>query len=113
MAYAFDTGAVVLGMGIGAAALGAWIGVSNANTGNEPEPGWEWMPGTIIEPHFQGTEVAIRLRHLLQTQPHCLGLGIPEGLALALGPEGQVETVGDGEVTVVISQNVIGQNAAV
>jgi cyanophycinase len=105
LAYAFETGAVVVGAGIGAAALGAWV-ASDASIG--AEPGLGWLPGAIIEPHFRGTETAIELRRLLQAQPNCLGLGIPEGIALALGPEGQVETVGDGEITVVI-----GQNAAV
>jgi cyanophycinase-like exopeptidase len=32
-----------------------------------------------------------------------LGLGIPEGVALALGPDGQVETWGEGNVTVVVA----------
>ena len=31
-----------------------------------------------------------------------LGLGIPEQTALALGPEGQVETWGTGQVTAVV-----------
>jgi cyanophycinase len=109
LAYAFDIGAVVVGTGIGAAAMGAWVAsdASVDTTGVGAEPGLEWLPGTIVEPHFRGTKTAVELRRLLQAQPNCLGLGIPKGTALALGPEGQVETVGDGEITVVIGQNVV------
>ena len=35
---------------------------------------------------------------------NCFGLGIPTGMALALGPDGQVVTVGDGQVTMVVGE---------
>lgn len=103
LAHAFEAGAVVVGMGIGATALGAWV-ASGVDAGDvaEAEPGWGWLPGAIVEPHFLGTKVATRLRRLLHIHPNSLGLGVPDGLALALGPEGQVETIGDGEITAVL-----------
>jgi cyanophycinase len=100
MGYAFNDGATVVGMGAGAIALGAWAG--DQNTTNQIEPGWGWLPNVAVEPHFAGTESSDRLRGLLSTHPNCLGLGIPTGVALALGPNSRVKTVGEGQVTVVL-----------
>lgn len=101
LARAFDGGAVIVGMGAGAIALGAWA--ADPAEPERAEPGWGWLPEIIVETHFTGTETAGRLRSLLDAQPDCLGLGIPEQAALALGPAGQVESVGQGQVTVVVS----------
>jgi cyanophycinase len=101
MAQTFEEGAVIVGMGAGAAALGAWV--EDPETPDRAEPGLDWLPDVIISPHFEGTEVAHRLRHLLSLRPSCLGLGIPEQTALGLGPAGEVENIGPGQVTVVVS----------
>ena len=100
LARAFDDGAVIVGMGAGAIALGAWI--ADPDNPGRAEPGWGWLPDVVVEPHFIGTEAAGRLKSLLNTQSACLGLGIPEQSALALGPAGEVENVGPGQVTVVL-----------
>jgi cyanophycinase len=100
--YAFGDGATIVGMGAGAIALGAWA--ADQDTSSQIEPGWGWLPGAIVEPHFVGTESSNRLRSLLNAHPDCLGLGIPAGVALALGPDGRVETVGEGQVTVVLGK---------
>jgi cyanophycinase len=102
LGYAFDDGAAIVGMGAGAIALGAWV--AEQNGASQIEPGWGWLPGAIVEPHFAGTESSSRLRGLLNAHPDCLGLGIPNGVALALGPDGRVETVGEGQVTVVLGK---------
>lgn len=101
LARTFADGAVVLGMGAGATALGAWV--ADPEAPGHAEPGWGWLPSVILAPHFRGARMADQLRALLNRQPNCLGLGIPEQTALALGPEGQVENVGAGQVTVVVS----------
>ncbi|MFW6135883.1 MAG: Type 1 glutamine amidotransferase-like domain-containing protein [Chloroflexota bacterium] len=107
MARAFEEGAVILGMGAGAAAFGAWVedpqADDRAEPGSDVRAGLAWLHGVIIAPHFAGAEVAHRLRHLLDLKPNCLGLGIPERTALGLGPAGEVENVGAGQVTVVVS----------
>lgn len=107
MARTFQVGAVIVGTGAGAAAFGTWIedpeAEDRAEPGSDVRAGLGWLPGVIVAPHFQGAEVADRLRHLLDLEPSCLGLGIPEGTALALGPAGEVENVGPGQVTVVVS----------
>lgn len=99
---AFDNGASIVGMGSGAVALGAWVASQDAT--GQGVAGWGWLPGVIVEPHFTGTESSDRLRSLLNTHPNCLGLGIPDGTALALGPNGRVETLGEGQVTVVLGK---------
>jgi cyanophycinase-like exopeptidase len=98
----FQYGAAVLGMGAGAIALGAWVAASDYP--ERAEPGWGWLPGAIAEPRFTGSGSAGRLHGLVNTHPDCLGLGIPKRVALALGPDGRVETVGEGQITVVLSK---------
>ena len=100
MTQAFEDGAAIVGVGAGAIALGAYV--ADHQTPTQTEIGWGWLQGIIVEPHFTGTESAARLRAMLSAHPDCLGLGIPDGVALALGPDGRVETVGKGQVTVVV-----------
>lgn len=99
---AFSDGASVMAVGTAAIALGAWV-AGPGETGHS-ERGWGWVHDAIIEPHFAGTKSAVRLRSQLGIHPECLGLGVPENTALALGPTGRVETVGEGQVTVVLAQ---------
>jgi cyanophycinase-like exopeptidase len=102
MIQAFEGGAVIVGMGAGAAVLGAWIEDSRTPFGGAPRtvPALSWLPNVIVVPHFLGAD---QLRGLLDLQPDCFGLGIPERVGLGLGPDGQVENVGPGQVTVVVS----------
>lgn len=100
LAQAFETGAAVAGVGAGAAALGAWV--ASPNTHRQGQPAWGWLPNIIVEPHFIKTEATSRLASLLNAHPDCLGLGLPDGLGLGLGPDGRVMTLGRGSATVVI-----------
>jgi cyanophycinase len=102
LSHAFGDGCTIAGMGAGAIALGAWV--ADQDIADQAEPGWGWLPDTIVESHFAGTESSNRLCSLLNTHPNCLGLGIPISTALALGPDGRVETVGEGQVTVVLGK---------
>lgn len=102
--YSTLQGLIVVGAEGGAAALGAWaVG---------PPPDWYiaiglgFLPQTVIVPHFTRTAESPVLTQLGQLGPRVLGLGIPADAALALGPEGQVETWGAGEVTAVLSADV-------
>lgn len=103
MAQAFERGAVVAAFGRAAIALGAWVAGSDAL--NRIEPGLGWLPQIVVEPHFEGTASATRLRAILAEYPGHLGMGLPDGVALALGPEGRVETLGDEQVTMVLGPN--------
>ena len=99
---AFLQGATVLGFGAGAAALGAWVFAPE--DASPVQPGWGWLPNAAISPHFVDTVSAPQLRDWLAKHPDQLGLGIPDGLALGLGPSGRVVTVGEGEITVIVQQ---------
>ena len=63
--------------------------------------GLGFLMNAVVAPHFTRTEDSI-LQHVPQELPDMLGLGIPNQTALALGPEGQVETWGTGQVTAVV-----------
>jgi hypothetical protein len=94
-------GLTLIGSGAGATALGRWV--------FSPQPpyhqaiGLGFVLNAVIAPHFAGTENSPILRALPQIGENLLGLGIPDGVALALGPGGQVETWGEGRVTAVVT----------
>ena len=102
MIQTFREGATILGMGSGASALGAWT--MDPKGTRRPEPGLGLLQGAIVKAHFADTRSSTQLRRLLLAHPDCAGLGIPDGVALALGPGRRVETVGDGQVTVILNQ---------
>ena len=97
VAAAYASGAVIVGMSAGAIALGAW-GVS-ADPGVGVLKGWGWLPNAIVAPHYTPAR-SDALRAALIERPQLLGLGIPDDVALALGPDGEVQTWGSTQVTV-------------
>jgi len=101
VAEAFARGALVVGIGGGAAPLGEWV--LQIEEAREGERGWGWIRDAVVVPRFVGAEQEPWLQALLRRWPGILGLGIPEGTALALGPDGQVETWGEEKVTVVVA----------
>jgi cyanophycinase len=101
---AFDDGAPVVAAGLAAAAMGAWV--ADPGGSGSDEPGWNWVRSVIVEPRFAGSKIARSLSRGLTVHPDCLGLGIPRDAALALGPDGRVETLGPGQPTVVLGEHV-------
>ncbi len=99
--YSTLQGLTLIGSGGGAVALGMWA------IGPAPQylqtQGLGLLQNAVIVPHFTRTENSVVLRCLPQLKPRSLGLGIPDGTALAFGPQGQVETWGTGQVTAVVS----------
>ena len=96
---AFAAGAVIVAEGEAACALGAWgLGADGVI-----RAGWDWLPDTLIRPSFDDA-AATALRNAIKSKPACLGMGIPRGVALALGPENQVQTLSASgqQVTVVL-----------
>jgi hypothetical protein len=89
----------LVGIGGAASTLSRWA------IGPAPEhlqaKGLGFVMNAVVAPHFTRTEASI-LQHVPQELPDMLGLGIPDETALALGPEGQVETWGPGQVTAVV-----------
>ena len=94
-------GLTLIGSGGGAVALGTWA------IGPAPQylqaQGLGLLQNAVVVPHFTRTEDSVVLRGLSQLGSGLLGLGIPDGTALAFGPQGQVETWGTGQVTAVVS----------
>ena len=84
LAAAYEAGAVVVAAGAAACALGAW------GMCEQEIVGWGWLPDALIFPH---TTEASTLREAVKAHPECLGLGIPQDTALALGPDNQVQTL--------------------
>jgi cyanophycinase-like exopeptidase len=100
IAEAFDSGAVIVGASVGAMLLGKW-GLSNSN--GKVYRGWGWVPDAVVVPHYT-PERSDEVRSSLRRYPEALALGIPDNVALALGPEGELETWTDtgSQVTVTI-----------
>ena len=97
---AFERGAVVLGIGQGAAILGSHL---------SGQAGIGWIDGAAVMSHYEQESAPARLRELLQEHPDAYGLGIATGSALALGPEGRIEAWGAGKVTVTLGRNLTTQ----
>jgi cyanophycinase-like exopeptidase len=110
LGMAFEDGATVIAQGSAATALGAWV-ASDEHPGSD-ERGLEWVLNVILEPAFSATASAHRLRQLLVAHPDCLGVGIPLCSALALGPDGRVETIGPEQITVVLGPRVAAVGGA-
>jgi cyanophycinase-like exopeptidase len=93
MKAAYARGAVILGIGAGAAALGSFL---------EGARGLGWVANAIIMPNYELPERAAALRRLLAAHPSAYGIGIGSRSALALGAQGQVELWGERQVTILL-----------
>jgi hypothetical protein len=83
---ALDDGSVIVASGAAADALGEVLVDSNGL----PHPGLGWIPAAVIQARFQPQQAC----PILTTRPGLFRFGIPEGAALALGPEGERELWG-------------------
>ncbi|MBN1487791.1 MAG: Type 1 glutamine amidotransferase-like domain-containing protein [Anaerolineae bacterium] len=103
--HSFSTfqGLMVVGDGEGAAALGTWF--TNPQNRQQLNPGLNFLHNIIAIPHFTSTEETLDIREALKARPGHLALGIPNGMALALGPQGQVESWGTGQITAIVHTN--------
>lgn len=99
LAEAFDSGAVIVGAGAGAMMLGTW-GL-HPSTG-KVLPGWGWISDSLIVPHY-APERAVHIRTALQRYPETVALGVPDNVALAFGPDGEVETWTDTELQATVT----------
>ncbi len=99
IAAAFDGGAVIAGASAGAMLLGRW-GVSTEQ--GKISPGWGWISDALIVPHYSAERTPY-VRAALQRYPDAIALGIPDEVALALGPEGEVATWTDTDQQVTVT----------
>jgi cyanophycinase len=95
VAMAYERGAVVVGMSAGAIAL-AERGLSLSAGVLE---GWGWAERLLVSVHH-GPSRHEEFSEAMRDYAGLLAAGIPEETALALGPHGEVEVWGTGEVVV-------------
>lgn len=95
---AFETGAVVLAEGSAAMALGAWV----VTAGGQVLAGLDWLEHALVVPGVTAVAQSAPARIVLQAQPAAIAVGVGFGSALALGPDGEVEPWGQGQVTVAL-----------
>jgi hypothetical protein len=95
---AFSQGATLYTVGMSVPMLGARVFYSDSWSA-----GFGWLAQSVIMPGYT-TEQADRLRDWVQAYPEGYGLGLGEGAALALGPQGEVEVWGNGAITVSLGQ---------
>jgi len=100
-------GAVVGGTSAGASALSAHM-VAFGGPGEVPKQrlahmsaGLGLLPGAVIDQHFSQRNRLGRLLLLVAESPSQLGIGIDEDTAAVISPDGVLEVLGKGTVTVV------------
>jgi cyanophycinase len=103
----FREGAVVAGTSAGASAMSSHM-IAFGASGATPKQrmatiaaGLGVLPGVIVDQHFQQRNRLGRLLSLIAQNPSLLGIGIDEDTAGVVGPDGVLEVIGRGSLTVV------------
>lgn len=95
---AYENGAVVLVEGPGVMVFGAWVMLDEGGI----TTGFEWLQSALIVPGVESVADAAVTKIVMDLQPATLAVGVGAGSALALGPDGQVETWGHQQVTIAL-----------
>ncbi len=95
MQAAFENGALVLLEGAAALAFAGWL-----IEDDEVEIGLEWLIGALVLVGVRNA--APYAKPVLDVQPTAIAVAIMPDSALALGPDGEIEIWGLGEVTVAL-----------
>ncbi|MCA0452737.1 MAG: hypothetical protein LCI00_02030 [Chloroflexi bacterium] len=101
MQKAFENGAVVLLEGSSASVFGTWILLNSG----EIRQGIGWVSQVFVLPGVTAVAQSEAGRTALAEESSALAIGIGEGSALALGPDGEVEPWGGREVTVALGRS--------
>jgi len=103
----FQGGATVAGTSAGASAMSSHM-IAFGASGATPKhrmaqiaAGLGLLPDVIVDQHFQQRNRLGRLLSLIAQNPSLLGLGVDEDTAGVVGPDGILEVIGRGSVTVV------------
>lgn len=96
---AYENGAIVLVEGQSAMVFGEWVVRQDGTL----TAGLEWLAGAIVAPGV--TDAGAWAREVLMTEGLAYVVGIGAGTALALGPDGELEVWGKGEVTVALGRS--------
>jgi len=103
----FQAGAVVGGTSAGASAMSTHM-IAFGGSGGTPKhrmaalaAGLGVLPSVIVDQHFQQRNRYGRLLSVIAQNPSLLGIGIDEDTAGVVGPDGVMEIIGRGSVTIV------------
>jgi len=103
----FRHGAVVAGTSAGASAMSSHM-IAFGASGATPKvrmaqiaAGLGLLPGVIVDQHFQQRNRYGRLLSVIAQNPSLLGLGVDEDTAGVVGPDGVMEVIGRGSVTII------------
>ena len=103
----FRDGAVVGGTSAGASAMSTHMIAFGASGGTPKHrmaalaAGLGVLPSVIIDQHFQQRNRLGRLLSVIAQNPSLLGLGVDEDTAGVVGPDGVMEVIGRGSITIV------------
>ena len=103
----FREGAAIAGTSAGASALSSHMIAFGASGGTPKHrmaalaAGLGVLPSVIIDQHFQQRNRLGRLLSVIAQNPSLLGLGIDEDTAGVVGPDGVMEVIGRGSITIV------------
>ncbi len=103
----FRAGAVVAGTSAGASAMSSHMIAFGASGGTPKHrmaalaAGLGVLPSVIVDQHFQQRNRYGRLLSVIAQTPSLLGLGVDEDTAGVVGPDGVMEVIGRGSVTII------------
>jgi cyanophycinase len=103
----FRAGAVVAGTSAGASAMSSHMIAFGASGGTPKHrmaalaAGLGVLPSVIVDQHFQQRNRYGRLLSVIAQNPSLLGIGVDEDTAGVVGPDGVMEVIGRGSVTIV------------
>jgi len=107
----FREGAVVAGTSAGASAMSSHMIAFGASGGTPKHrmaalaAGLGVLPSVIVDQHFQQRNRYGRLLSVIAQNPSLLGLGVDEDTAGVVGPDGVMEVIGRGSVTIIDGAN--------
>lgn len=95
---AFENGAVVLAEGPAAMTFGAWL----LQDDGQINSGFGWLSSGLIVPGIASVSESPVTRIVMAAQPSAIAIGIGAESALALGPDGEVQTWGEQQVSIAL-----------
>jgi hypothetical protein len=94
---ALNAGVVIIAEGPAAEALGEQI---ESGAGKGDSQALRWLPGAIVQTHFsEGFPQPVSLKRKDRFR-----IGLPEGVAIAMGPDGEREIWGGGKPTITFGE---------
>jgi hypothetical protein len=102
MRAAYETGAIILAEGVSAAVFGEWVVPDSSVIVS----GLGWVRNTLIVPGVVSPADSPAGQTIFKTQSAAIALSLGLGSALALGPDGEVETWGKKQVTLALGPSI-------